>query len=620
MVPSGLGCRRRDSDLEHNATLCLAHALWMEWVAFVPSMPDGLGQSASRPGNGVLPNSIISVFAKLVPSLGGEKEGTRAQTCQTAAGTRHAAVRRSRVRAAPFPSNSRHAPSSYGQRCRAATLLLQPRENLMTKSVWNSWFAGSVVLFLIVGSIRARGQDHPPRRDKCTTIIVGRQATTDNSVLLGHNEDWGKYEIPLRWNPREMHKAGETLKLRDGQVIPQVEQAFAFIWPAATCNGINEFQVAITDNTGSCRKELFQKVRGIEMQELVQLVLQRSRTAREAVETMGRLIDQCGYLSVDGPNGDIFSVADPTEGWWMEVTTAGHWVAQRVPDDAFVVLANQFRIGAVDLADSARFLACSNLTEFATERGWHDPEQGDFIFSRAYGNPKEEEWVGSSKRVWRGNCLLSGRTLSPEANPVFLVPTRKLTPRDIMALLRDHYEGSPPPSIEEHARRSLHDMPERPICIMRTDASTVVHLRGWLPHEIGGVIWFAAGTPCSSAYIPFYVGVLEFPEPYRSLSERYSPHNAFWVFNSLENLVDRFYAEKADAEQNVAASVAAFWRRFEEEAFASQAAVEKTALEVYHQDPRLARSFLTRHSGALGLQAFTAAQDLADTLRTKHYR
>ena len=485
----------------------------------------------------------------------------------------------------------------------------------------------SLIAFLVVilfsGNVQTSGPASGGGRDKCTTVIVGKNATADGSVLLGHNEDWGEYLMPLRWNPREKHKPGETLKLRDGQVIPQVEETYAFIWPAAECNGINELQVAMADDTGSCRKELFQNERGIDLQEFVQLALQRSRTAKEAVLIMGGLIEKYGYRSHNGLDGDIVSIADPGEGWWMEVTIGGLWVAQRVPDDAFVVLANRFRIGEVDLKDSARFLACPNLIDYARQKGWYDPAQGPFHFYQVYGTAEDARAAYNTRREWRGNGLLAGRTFKEEENPLTVVPGKKLIPRDILALLRDHYEGTEYDLTKGYEKGSPHHTSERTICRMGTDASTVAHLRGWLPAEIGGVLWLSVGTPCSSVYVPYYLGVLDFPKPYAFLSDTYDRDNAFWVFNSLENLVDRYYAEKGKREKDETKAidtVAGFWKDFEDGEFAIQAAVEKTALELYQKEKFLARSFLDAHSNALGLRAFVDAQTLGDTLRTRYYR
>jgi dipeptidase len=458
---------------------------------------------------------------------------------------------------------------------------------------------------------------------RCTSVIVGKNATVDGSVLLGHNEDWGTYLKPLSWNLREKHQPREAFKLRDGQAIPQVEETYAFIWPAAECNGINEHQVAIVDDTGSCRKELFQNERGIDLEEFVTLALQRSRSAREAVQLMGGLIEKYGYRSYNGQDGDIFSIADAKEGWWMEVTIGGIWVAQRVPDDAFVVLANRFRIGEVDLKDSARFLASSNLVEYAKQRRWYDPAQGPFDFYRAYGTPEVARSAYNARREWRGNWLLAGRTFEEKDNPLIVVTERKVSPQDLMALFRDHYEGTEYDLTDRYEKGSPHHTSERTICRLATDASTVAQLRNWLPPEIGGVIWLSVGTPCSSVYIPFYLGVLEFPKPFAFLTEAYSRDNAYWVFNSLENLVDRYYNEKGkfrESEIKAIDYVAGSWKAFEDEEFAMQEAVEKTALDLYKKDTALARSFLNTYSNTLGLRAFWHAQELGDVLRTQYYR
>ena len=458
---------------------------------------------------------------------------------------------------------------------------------------------------------------------RCTTVIVGKNATVDGSVLLGHNEDWGAYLKPLSWNPREKHPPGDTFRLKDGQSIPQIEETYAFIWPAAECNGINEHQVALADDTGFCREELCQNERGIDLEEFVTLALQRSRNAREAVLLMGGLIEKYGYRSHNGLDGDIFSLADPDEGWWMEVAIGGIWAAQRVPDDAFVVLANRFRIGKIDLGETSGFLASPKLIEFAKQKGWYVPSQGRLNFSRVYGATEAARSVRNSRREWRGNSLLAGKAFDEKENPVVVRAEKKLGPRDIMTLFRDHYEGTEYELTNRYEKGSPHRTAERTICRLATDASTVIQLRNWLPPEIGGVLWLSAGTPCSSVYLPFYVGVEEFPKPFAFLTEGYSRDNAYWVFNSLQNLVDRHYGEKAEfegVEMRAIDYVAGHWKDFEDEEFAMQEAVEKAALDLFKKDMAAARSFLSAYCNGLGLKAFERAQALGDALRTRYYR
>lgn len=479
----------------------------------------------------------------------------------------------------------------------------------------------AVVAFVGISLENARPAQVSPFR--CTSVIVGKDATADGSVLLGHNEDWGEYLKPLSWNPGKKHEPGDVFRLRDGQAIPQVDETSSFIWAAAECNGINEHQVAIVDNTGSCRKELFQNERGIDLEEFVTLALQRSQSAREAVLLMGDLIEKYGYRGLNGEDGDILSIADPNEGWWMEVTIGGIWVAQRVPDDGFVVLAGRFRIGEIDLQDSTRFLTSPHLIAFAKQKGWHDPVQGPFHFYETYGTVEDARSAYHTRREWRANCLLSGKTFDENENPLTVKAARKLTPRDLMGLFRDHYEGTGYDLTEGYTKGSPHRTAERTICRLATDATTVAQLRSWLPPEIGGVVWLSAGTPCSSVYVPYYLGVLEFPKPFSFLTAGYDPDNAYWVFNSLQNLVDRHYGEKAkfmESEMRAIDYVAGFWKVLEDEEFAFQEAVEKTALDLHKKDKALARAFLTTYSSGLGLRAFADALELGDTLRTKYYR
>jgi dipeptidase len=483
------------------------------------------------------------------------------------------------------------------------------------------FFAILAVLPFTVNSSQAERLDTPPFR--CTSVIIGKNATADGSVLLGHNEDWGEYLKPLSWKAGQRHRPGETFKLKDGQVLPQVEETYAFIWTAAECNGINENQVALVDDTASCRKELFQNERGLDLEEFVTLALERSRSAREAVQIMGGLIEKYGYRTYNGKDGDVFSIADPTEGWWMEVTIGGIWVAQRVPDDGFVVLTNRFRIQEVNFKDKSRFLASPHLIDFAEQKGWYNPAEGAFNFSRVYSAAEASHSVYNSRREWRGNCLLAGRTFEEKENPLTVTAARKLSPRDLMSLFRDHYEGTEYDLTNRYEKGSPHRTAERTICRLSTDATTVAQLRSWLPPEIGGVLWLSAGTPCSSVYLPFYLGVRSFPQPFSFLTQGYDRDNAYWVFNSLENLVDRYYGENAtfgETEMKAIDYVSGVWKAFEDEEFAAQEAIEKQALDVYKKDEALARSFLTTYCSRLGLSAFEQARELADTLRTKYYR
>ena len=49
-------------------------------------------------------------------------------------------------------------------------------------------------------------------------------------------------------------------------------------------------------------------------------------------------------------NGIAFS--DEDEIWWLETIGGHHWIAKRVPDDAYVTMPNQLGIDYFDLLDA----------------------------------------------------------------------------------------------------------------------------------------------------------------------------------------------------------------------------------------------------------------------------
>jgi len=107
--------------------------------------------------------------------------------------------------------------------------------------------------------------------------------------------------------PAADHAQGDLyeVKGRDGAVrlrIPQPPHTYSVI-------GImNEHQLAIGETTFDGRPELENKQGGLHYWILMQLALQRARTAREAIKVMADLVDQYGYAST----GESFSIADPT--------------------------------------------------------------------------------------------------------------------------------------------------------------------------------------------------------------------------------------------------------------------------------------------------------------------
>ena len=153
----------------------------------------------------------------------------------------------------------------------------------------------------------------------CTNLIVGKNASTDGSVMISYSADsYGMFGY-LYHSPAGTHEKGELIDIYDwddgtyhGQ-IAQVAQTYNVI------GNMNEFQVSIGETTFGGREELVDRNGIIDYGSLIYITLQRSRTAREAIRVMTDLVQEYGYAS----SGESFSIADPNEAWIMEMIGKG---------------------------------------------------------------------------------------------------------------------------------------------------------------------------------------------------------------------------------------------------------------------------------------------------------
>jgi len=86
------------------------------------------------------------------------------------------------------------------------------------------------------------------------------------------------------------------------------------------------------------------------------------------------------------------------------------------------------------------------------------------------------------------------------------------------------------------------------------------------------------------------------------------------MFRIVSNLVNLFYTATKD-------EVIPRWRRWEKLNYRIQSAVEKIAVELYKEEPELAKSFLTTYSCAKANEALEIAKELIHKLHTiiSHY-
>lgn len=398
----------------------------------------------------------------------------------------------------------------------------------------------------------------------CTNLIAGPKATTDGSVLMTYAADSHNLYGMLTHTPAADHKPGSLRKVTEWDTgkplgsIPQVPHTYNVV------GNINEHQLAIGESTWGGRPELADTTGNsiIDYGSLIQIALERSRTAREAIQVMTDLVSRYGYAS----EGESFSIADKNEVWVMEMIGKGAekgavWIAVRIPDDAISGHANEPRIRKVNLKDKDNVMYSKDMISFARKRGYFNGKDEDFSFADVYGEHDKGTRRGCDGRVWT-----YFRRFKPEADkyfswvnsdsdepmPLYIVPDRKVSLREMQESMRDHFEGTPYAMTEDvgagpnHVPYRWRPMDfevdgheycnERAIATQQTGWSFVSQSRASLPDEVGGVLWFGTDDTNTSVYMPFYCSMTEVPA---QLAEgdinTFSFDSNFWMNNWVAN-------------------------------------------------------------------------------------
>jgi len=419
--------------------------------------------------------------------------------------------------------------------------------------------------------------------ESCTSIMVGKKASADGSVITSHTCDsW--YRTWMTVEPAMTYERDTTMSVYEGRMhtefvkdqtgvkfkgtIPQVHKTYQFLDTAYPC--FNEKQLAIGETTISGRKDLVNPKGMFMIEELERLALQRCTTARGAIHLMGQLIKQYGY----GDWGECLTIADTKEVWQFEVfgegkdKVGGVWAAVRIPDDEVGISANIPRISKLDLSNKNYCMASDNVFDVAKNLGYWDGKE-PFCFWKAYGGGKKAFNI-------REYFVLS--TLAPSLNlnydaeelPFSVKPEKKLSVWDVIGLLRQTYEGTKwdmmrnlkvenkDPKTQKvdtiispaanpwmlpnevamlNAQNKNAVERVRNIAAPQCAYSTVIQLRDWLPDAIGGVAWISLDNPGESPRIPVFCGTMDLPECYKICgNHRYREDTALWRFRKANKL------------------------------------------------------------------------------------
>ena len=433
------------------------------------------------------------------------------------------------------------------------------------------------------------------QRMSCTSIMVGRKASADGSVMTSHTCDswyrtWMQI-VPARDYERDtvtaiyegrMHtqSAQDSTKLYRRGVIPQVRHTFRYLDTAYPC--LNEKQLAIGETTVSGRDTLQNKKGMFMVEELERIALERCSTAREAIRLMGDLVKTYGY----GDSGECLTIADKNEVWIFEVfgegpkKIGGVWAAVRIPDDEVAVSANISRIGRLDLSNPDRYMASENVFDVAKKLKLWDGKS-EFSFWKAYSgeNYFHEKKNYSVREHFIMSQLAPSLCLSDtiEELPLSVKPDTLVSAEQVMRLLGSYYEGTPKnlsgrhlipnPKRKDKQGNLVENEPDsivspfsnpwmrpdeinmyyamgdsvmkniRTVSVPWCAYSTVIQLRAWLPDEVGGVAWVALDNPGESPRFPIFSGTKSLPSLLQTCGQHVERDDAaLWHYRKANRL------------------------------------------------------------------------------------
>lgn len=406
-------------------------------------------------------------------------------------------------------------------------------------------------------------------RMSCTSIVVGKNASANGSVITSHTCDsWYRtwmQMVSAKDYPRDtitaiyegrMHtqSATDSTKMRIKGVIPQVRHTFRYLDTAYPC--LNEKQLAMGETTISGRDTLRNPKGMFLIEELARIALERCTTARDAIKLMGNLVKDYGY----GDSGECLTVVDKNEAWLFEIfgegpkKIGGVWAAIRIPDDEIAVSANISRIATLS-NDSNLCMYSKNVFEVAKRLKLWDGKV-PFCFWKAYSgaNYFGEKKNYSVREHFIMNALAPSLHLSDtvENLPLSVKPDTKVSVADVMRLLTSYYEGTdkslsgrhriPNPKKKDKAGEPVENEPDsivspfsnpwmrpdeikmyyamgdsimkniRTVSVPWCAYSTVIQLRAGLPDAIGGIAWIALDNPGESPRFPIFCGTTELPK------------------------------------------------------------------------------------------------------------
>ena len=418
------------------------------------------------------------------------------------------------------------------------------------------------------------------KRQPCTTILVGKNASYDGSTIIARNDDSGagsytpkKYVVVKPEEQPRIYKSEIShveIELPDDPMrYTCVPNALAGegIWAASGVNSANVAMTATETITSNPRVlgadplvcyepaegDKPEKTGGIGEEDIVSITLPYIKSAREGVKRLGSLLERYGTYEMNG-----IAFQDVDEIWWLETIGGHHWIARKVPDDVYVVMPNQFGMDEFDMADAmgaqSEFMCSADLPAFIEKYHLNVENMEDTICPRdIFGSHDDADHVYNTPRAWFMERTLNPNSAvwdGPDADftpvsddiPWCMIPEKKITMEDVKYVLSSHYQGTPYDPYGNYGDNKMRGA-YRSIGVNRTDFMSAIQMRPYVGEDICAVQWIAFASNAFNVMVPFYANVDTTPEYLANTGADVSTDNFYWTSRMIAAMADASYAK-----------------------------------------------------------------------------
>ncbi len=426
----------------------------------------------------------------------------------------------------------------------------------------------------------------------CSAVYVGKDVSTDGSTIVARSEDQGTGAY------NKMFVVVPHIENVEGRFLTDV-QGFKYPLPATTYkytmipdasgygDGVyagastNEYGLSISATVSASPKEAVEKVDpfvegGLREAALTELIAATCKTPKEGVQRLAEVIEKYG-----SEEGNIIFLANKEEAWLFEVYSGHLWAAQKMPTDKVAMFGNQFMIETPDPADKDNFMYQKDLFTKADANNWAVKVNGRTHLAATFGEPREDY---SNMRTWMGHKIMApssiGEYKTADMYPLFYSPDKKVSPLDVMDILRSRFEGT-------NLDASLPQNKDlRVIGVERQSQIHVIQIKDKYPTEMGALQWLAFGNAEHSVFLPNFSGITDTYHAYKVDGDRYNPNGAYWKYKRICALAEQnrpFYGQ----------GVKNYWKFWENMLYAQMQQEEDKVIDLYKKDPEKAAEYVT---------------------------